>query len=78
MSASSPTTEQILHEMAAKLEAENAAMKTIAGNSDALAQHLRNEAAYRRDAWKEEFDEATEFYKEANSRLTNGSRRMNP
>jgi len=64
--------EQILQEMAAKLaklEAENAAMKTIAGNSDVLAQHLRNEAAYRRDAWKEEFDEATEFYKEVNSRM---------
>jgi hypothetical protein len=67
-----PTTEEILREMAAKLaklEAENAAMKTIAGNSDALAQHLRNESAYKRDAWKEDFDEAQTFYAEVNARL---------
>ena len=70
--------EQMMLKMAetvSRLEAENAAMRAQIGSNDVMAQQLRNEAAYKREAWRSEFDNHQTFYAEVKANMEEATAR---
>ena len=69
-SSTTITTEELLAECMARLQAQEVEinnLKSAKGTSsaDAFAEHLREEGAYKRDAWKADLDNARAYFDEA-------------
>ena len=69
-SSSTITTEEMLAECLSRLQAQEVEinnLKSAKGTSsaDAFAEHLREEGAYKRDAWKADLDNARAYFDEA-------------
>ena len=62
-------------EQLSRLEAENASMRAHIGSNDVMAQQLRNEALYKRDSWKEQYDNHQAFHTEVNASMTSANAR---
>ena len=77
-SGSTTRLEQMMLKMAetvSRLETENAAMRAQIGSNDVMAQQLRNEAAYEREAWRSEFDNHQTFYAEVKANMEEATAR---
>ncbi len=71
-SSSSQTTEELLAECVSRIQAQEleiANLKAAKSSSpaDAFANHLREEGAYKRDAWKADLDNARAYFDEASA-----------
>ena len=77
-SSSSTRLEEMVFKMAeqvSRLEAENSAMRAQIGSNDVMAQQLRNEAAYKRESWRSEFDNHQTFYAEVKANMEEAAAR---